>query len=260
VINKAILRAAQILDYFADAKQPAGISEVSRALGIPKTCTSDCLHTLAATGLLRIDDPQHMTFALGPEGARLGYAAMREFDVVRLSRTELQSICRGCGQSALLAVPSGDRIVIADKAEPSCPVRLATRVGEAFEMHLTAAGKAILAAMTDEEVAELVGPACYNTHTSTSISCYPYLIRELAAIREQGYACENFEENSSIYSIAAPIYDCCNRACAAIFVSILKSELPSCDTNAIARALIRSAMKISGMLNSTIETIYEKGE
>ncbi|MBQ8508724.1 MAG: IclR family transcriptional regulator [Clostridia bacterium] len=255
-MNKSIARAGQILDFFAETGRPAGISEIARLLDIPKSSASDCLYSLAEAGYLRIDDPARKTFALGQASARLGYAAMREYGVVRLARPELEKLCRKFGQTVFLAVPEGDRVTVMDKTEPPGRVQLILRVGDRFDMHMTAAGKAMLAAMSDEAVGDLLGTGCYAVHTSASIPTYSQLCRELAAIRERGWAAENFEENSSIYGIAAPIYDCCDRVAAAISVPILKSDLPSCDIDAIAGAVMSASLRVSATLQSTKTTAY----
>lgn len=252
-MNKTALRTIEILEMIADAEQPVGISQISRALSMPKSSASDLLYTLTERGYLTAENGG---FVIGTAAAGLGFAVIRACGMARLTQEALDAVHRSTGLAAFVAVPEGDRAVVIDKREPPGPVHFSIRPGTALTLHLTAAGKAILAAMHDEEVGELLGTGCYVTHTSSSIPNYFALLRELSAIRAQGYAVENFEDSTAVFALAAPIYDSVDKIAAALSVTMLKSELSSIDLGKTAMYLTDAAMRASKTLRSTKTSTY----
>ena len=51
-MNKSVERAVSILEYIVNSDRPVGISEIARALGMPKSSAYDCLSSLAEMGCL----------------------------------------------------------------------------------------------------------------------------------------------------------------------------------------------------------------
>ena len=254
-MNKSASRAVDILAFIAGIGHPVGITEVSRALDIPKTSASVCLYTLAEKGYLRMEGTD---FLIGPATARLGFAAMREYGVVKMAHPAMEELHRRTGRAVFIAVPDGDTATVLDKIEPPGPVRITIQPGTTLTLHLTAAGKVILAAMSDDEVAGCVGRGCYITHTKNSIGTYFSLSEELAAVRNQGYAVENFEDNIAIYAIAAPIWDSSDKLAAALSLTLLKSELAAVNPDVLARDVMASAAQISGDLCSKRKSFMEE--
>ena len=114
---------------------------------------------------------------------------------------------------------------------------LYAKVGDTLELHLTAAGKAMLAKLDDEDIAAVMGTGCYTVHTSNSIFNHFTLMRELKIVRENGYALERFENNSYSSAVASGFCDFDNRPCA-ISIGLIKPTL-SRELKAVRRRGIR---------------------
>ena len=258
-MNKSAARAVDILEYLASAERggrPAGISEISRDLDIPKSSVFDCVYTLLEKGFLQYAGEDQKTFSLGMKTAQLGFSAMRQFDTARIAAEELTALREKTGQTVFLCAERGGSLIVISKTREVGPVRFAVMVGSELAFHLTAPGKAMLAAMPDEEWKRLVGTGCYPTHTANSLGNAFLLERELKKIRQQGYAVENYEDNNSTFAVAAPVYDYNDTVTAAVSVSLFRADAELADVPALADAVMKSALRISAQMRSGRHTTY----
>ncbi len=220
-MNKSIQRAIAILDCLVKSPRPLGISEIARQLDIPKSSASDCLYTLHSCGCVVMNADK--CFSIGSTIARLGTAALRLDRLKPLAGSILNSLHRRIRRPAHIFVEnSGMALCILSVGDERGS--LYAKVGDTLELHLTAAGKAMLAKLDDEDIAAVMGTGCYTVHTSNSIFNHFTLMRELKIVRENGYALERFENNSYSSAVASGFCDFDNRPCA-ISIRLDKADL-----------------------------------
>ena len=199
-MNRSVERAIAILEYIASAGHPVGISEISKELGIPKSSASDCLSTLRENGCLA---QEKTTYIIGERSKNLGLKLVSDIGIGKSERSVITGIRDSTGLSASLWERDGRRVNCIFAAPYEKLKRLSSSVGDSCEAYLTAPGKAILAALSDDEVGELIGTGCYPVHTSRSITTFYNLTTELSKIRQAGYAVEEFENDSHVFAVAA---------------------------------------------------------
>jgi DNA-binding IclR family transcriptional regulator len=152
------------------------------------------LQTLVRRGFARADGQGGY---LG--GARILSLAgrfLQRLDVAEHVHPILRDLQGRTGWTVHLALLSGDEAVYVAKLEGVRPYHLASRVGMSLRLHCTSIGKAILAAMPDDEVRALVRRTGLPARTERTITDEGALLAELAAVRERGYA-EDHEENET---------------------------------------------------------------
>ena len=211
-MNKSIQRAFEILECLTRSQRPLGISELARQLNIPKSSASDCLYTLLDCGCVVMDADK--SFSIGTTIARLGAAALKLDRLKPAVGDILQSLHRRLRRPILLFVENAGMALCAARVDDERGGIHTIKVGDTLEPHLTAAGKAILAQLDDEDIAEVMGTGCYTVHTSYSIFNHFTLMRELNKVRTIGYALERFENNSYSCAVAAGFRDFDSRPCA----------------------------------------------
>jgi DNA-binding IclR family transcriptional regulator len=93
-----------------------------------------------------------------------------------------------------------------DGVESRQAVRAAERTGFSLPAHCTAAGKALLAQLPDEEVTALYSrPEDLEPLTDRSITTLSRLRSELADVRERGWATNDGESEQGLRAIAVAI-------------------------------------------------------
>lgn len=75
-------------------------------------------------------------------------------------------------------------------------------IGEQFQLHQTAAGKAILSVLSDEVVRSIYNGLELKQRTENTIADPDALFEELDTIREQGYALNQKEFHDGVTELA----------------------------------------------------------
>ena len=86
----SVLKAVRILDVIGKSK-PLGISEISRALEIPKSSTHNILQTLESEGFVEKTEDTNK-YNLGTSLIELGYCAQNDLAICRIARPYLNGI------------------------------------------------------------------------------------------------------------------------------------------------------------------------
>ncbi len=200
----AITRAVAVLDLLASEGSPLGPNAIARRLGLPKSSVANICATLVDSGLLRAVDGG---VALGQRLAQFGAAYLGSVDQVRLFQDSCALLDTGASDTAQLAMlTEGLGVVYLAKREGLYPVQLASAPGRTLPATCTATGKAMLASLEDEELAERLAHAGPLPRlTPKSLTSINQLKAELENIRRRGYALDNEEVIEGVVCVAVAI-------------------------------------------------------
>jgi IclR family acetate operon transcriptional repressor len=126
------------------------------------------------------------------------------------------------GHTVHAALRSGDNAVYIQKRDGGRPYQMASRVGMSLQLHSTAIGKAILSRLLTVEVEAVIARTGLPGRTEATITRRGDLRRELAAVRAQGYAIDNEENETAIRCIAVPFGNSYGTVLGAVSVSTLR--------------------------------------
>ena len=201
---QSVDRAARILRALAGAPGRLGVSELAERLGLAKTTVHGLLRTLHDHGLVE-QDPDSDKYQLGPQLLRLSnrYLDLNELRARSLAWSELLST--RAGEAVRVGVPYGDGVLVVHHVfRPDTSLQI-LEVGAVLPMHATALGKAVLAYMPETERKDVLDAGLPKL-TGRTIVATAALARELAAVRDRGYAVEREEAVLGETGIAAPIF------------------------------------------------------
>ena len=185
----------RILKLLASRRGPMAASNIATALGLPRSSVYHLLGVMEANGfVLHLHEEQR--YGLGISAFELSSAYSRQEPLSRLGRPLLASLVDVIGESAHLAVLHGrDVLYIVEERAKNRP-SLVTDVGVRLPSHLTASGRAILAALPKSQVRALYPNAAAFTarhETESPIMKYSALSSHLDQVRQRGYATEHGE-------------------------------------------------------------------
>ena len=126
------------------------------------------------------------------------------------------------------------------------PTRLEARttVGDRAHLHCTSVGKAMLAFLPTEQAWEIVQRVGLSGFTPNTITAWPGLMDELAAIRRRGYAIDRAEHELDTYCIGAPIFNAHSRV------------LGACSLSGVDPAIVDSRLaELAGRVQFTAQQI-----
>lgn len=231
------------MEYLALQPGGQGVSELARALKIPKNSVFRITTTLHSFGYLtrRADN----TFTLGPKLLTLASTSMDEQNLVGKSLDVLATLRDETGETALIGtIADGEGVVLDELASPH-PIKVTVTLGRRFPIHSAAPAKAILAAMPPAERKAILASLKFSRFTSHTITSLHEFEKALAVVQQQGFAMDHSEEVEGISCVAAPILDFRDRPIGAVWVTgpsfrISKHQIPG-----IAAAVRQAAATIS---------------
>jgi DNA-binding IclR family transcriptional regulator len=201
----AVTRAAAILDILAEEPaNPAGPSELSRRLGLPKSSIANICNALVEAGLLR---RAGAGFALGRRLAELGGAYLAAVDIVQEFYEATDRLATAAEETLQLAVLDGLDVTYIARHDGIQPIRLASEIGRRLPATCTSLGKAALAALEPAELARrLDGVTRLRTLTPNSHTTVAPLLDDLEEVRRRGYAIDREETAEGVvcYGVAIP--------------------------------------------------------
>jgi DNA-binding IclR family transcriptional regulator len=194
------------------------VAEIAAELNIARSSAHRLLTTLQAHGLLR-QDPTSRGYLAGPRLVELGVAVIGATDLRTLARPVLADLAKATGETAHLIVLEGAEIIFLDGVEGSGVIRAAARTGDRAPAHAAAAGKVLLAALSQEEFRARYSAARLRGGTENAIGARRDLETELARVREAGFATNQEESEEGLCAVAAPVCDATGAVRAALSLS-----------------------------------------
>ena len=120
-----------------------------------------------------------------------------------------------------------------------------TRIGASNPLHCTSVGKAILAFLPEERVAEILRHIRYERFTHRTIATAEALRAEIDKTRRRGYAVDDEELEEGLRCIAVPVLDAQRQPVAAVSVSGPSFRVTAQKLPLIANHLLQCVRGIS---------------
>lgn len=201
-------RAADILLHFASSPGPdLGVTEIAEELGLSKAAVHRVLASLRSRGLIDLDE-RTRRYSLGVAAMKLGLTYLDRIDIRRIAHPHLQELSDRTNETATLSVPVGDRSrVYIDQVTPMREVIMTVTLGEPYPLHAGASSRALLAFFPEERIEAYINGGPLESMTASTIIDPETLRRDLALVREHGWARSAAERKSGAASVAAPVRD-----------------------------------------------------
>lgn len=200
-------RVLAVLKELARYPDGVGLEDLTRVMGSPKPTVHRALGALRRAGLANQDTRGR--YALGDEFLRMAFAHHEARPEHVRIRPVLETLAERFGETAHYAVLEGREIVYRAKVDPPTgAVRLTSTIGGRNPAHATGVGKLLLASRlhTIGEIDAWIGDAPLVRRTPQTLCSAEELHRELAGIRERGYAVDDQENEVGVNCVAVPVY------------------------------------------------------
>jgi IclR family transcriptional regulator, acetate operon repressor len=243
-----VVNALRVLEEVA-VRQPAGVGELSRILGLPKSTVQRALRTLATAGWIRPAGSEVTRWVLTSKALHVGRRASGELSLRDVAVPVMEDLRRRTEETIHLAVPEGDSAVLIERLETPKVLRIILPLGKALPVHASANGKAILAHGAPEVIERHLA-AGLPRHTPTTVTDPGKLRAELALIRERGYATNDGEWRDDIAAVAAPVLGPDRRPVAAISISLPAMRMTEDLYPEYGRLVIEAAATLADRLTA----------
>lgn len=214
-MSQSVERALRILPLLAGG--PAALADVAGELGVHKSTALRLLRTLQEQGMAYRQP--NGRYRLGARLFALAAEALEGLDVRAVAHPHLVELGRATGHTVHLAVHQDDEVLYVDKVDSRRPVRMYSRIGRPVALTVAAVAKVLVADLPEAERQALAARIEYPAYTARSTPGAAAFLRELALVREQGWAADIGGHEESVNCLAAPVRGPGGRAVAALSVS-----------------------------------------
>ena len=200
---QVIARAAAILRALEAEPDGLSLGELAKRLDLARSTVQRLVGALAADQLVMTGGPRGGV-TLGSALVRLAAAANIETD--RIVRPFLQSVSRELSETVDLSTLRGRTAIFVDQVVGTSRLTAISAVGEAFPLHCTANGKALLACLPQEKVRSLVDGRM-TAMTANSLTDFSRLEVEIAEIRATHLSFDIEEHSEGICAVGTSFID-----------------------------------------------------
>ncbi|MBC2777186.1 IclR family transcriptional regulator domain-containing protein [Parasphingopyxis marina] len=206
-------RGLSVLRAFDQTRPEMQLSEVAAVTGLNPAVVRRCLNTLVKLGYVA----QHgRRFLLRPEVLVFGSAYLASMNLEEVAAPALQTVRDSTGDSASLAVLSGDDVLYLLHVSTNRTIRLRAGVGTRFPIYATSLGRILLAYRDDEAIEDYLSRAKLERLTEHTITSAATLRKMLKTARKDGYASAQDELDYGIVSVSVPVMASGDQVAAAI--------------------------------------------
>ena len=209
------LRTLMILEVLGNSDRAMTATEINDVLGLPKQTVHRLCTTLEQEKFLtRVGNSKRYYPArrLRTLGAGLMFSSRDHI----ARRQILREVSLQVRETVNFVVPEDNGMSYIDRVETDWAFRIQLPIGSHVPFHCTASGKCFLASLSAKAQGAMIKSLSLSALTQNTHVSAETLIKELKAIKKQGYAIDNEEFMEGMIAIAVPVLDHQNRFAAAL--------------------------------------------
>lgn len=183
---KQISNLFELMAFFVRAKKPLAVRDIVEEFSWPRSSVFNMVTTMVEDGYLYQPVPRGGYY---PTSKWMNLA--REFsDSQPLPESVhelLEALKKTTGETVFLAAPEGTSVVFLDVAESSADIRFIANVGQRLPIHVTAAGRAILAQYSPAERAATLKRIKYQEYEKDTFMTVASVEEDIQYNSEKGW-------------------------------------------------------------------------
>jgi IclR family KDG regulon transcriptional repressor len=236
-----VAKAFDVLRVVADEHEGVTVSQIAVRLKMTHASVSRMIKTLRDEGVIRRDEASGRLYP-GLRLWALGAPAMKQLSFRRVALPSIATALGSIKRSANLGVAQSDSVLYLETLDLVGNYVTSMPAGLEMPYHATTMGKAILAFQSPAFVERIIKRGLHS-YTPETITDGPDLQRELAGIRDCGFALNRGEYRETGLAVAVPLLSLAGVAVAAISVPASHEEVD--PGSELVRTLVQLGRSIS---------------
>lgn len=246
---QSVAKAMKLLELLNETGSAMSLSEISQQTGWPKSTIHGILSTMREDSLVAQD--KEGRYMLGIRLFEYGCAFRASWKTLDVIRPYIDHISYETGEAVFLSIMDQGAVVTLDRADDRSGLWIRPDLGCRLPVHCTAEGKLFLAYMGEAKREAILNAYEYTAFTEHTITDKRSLLKELAQIREKGYALENSEFKTGLRAIAAPVLDAAGEVHYAVGIIGMFRQIESESFGKASSVVITTAKEISKKIFDT---------
>jgi DNA-binding IclR family transcriptional regulator len=212
---QSVERAAAMVRLLAAESEPMSLGAIAGSLGLAKGTTHGLLRTLLEVGFVEQDPASR--YGVSADLLNLGSTMLDLNELRSLSFNWMDTLAARTGEATRIAAYRKGEVVVAHHVFAYTTDSQVVETGSILSLHGSAMGKVLLA--FDPAAARNAFGQTLERMTFRTITDRQALLRELADVRDSGYAVSVGEVEPDLADISAPVRDHGGYVVAAVGIS-----------------------------------------
>lgn len=214
---KSVSNALRLLAQLAGSPEGLGVSDLAARLDLGKSTVHLLLATLSDHGF--VERQEAGNYRLGIAAFEIGTAVPESSRFGGALAAPMRRLADLSGESVSLAIHRGRDAIIVQRFESAAILRAEIRIGTRMPVHSCGSGKIFLAELTRDELDALFPTDTLPRVTRYTIRRKSALLRQLAEVKQHGYATNDEEYTDEVRGIATGVRDRQGRIVAALSIA-----------------------------------------
>ncbi len=248
---QSLIRGLTILERLAEAEDGDTLSDLAQRVGLAPSTTHRLLKSLEKMRFVS-HDAQLGRWFIGVQTFRVGNAFLYHRDFVEVARPVMRHLMEESGETANLFVLDDGEAVTLSQVPCREMMRMFAKLGGRAPVHASAAGKALLAALPDDDVSAILPRRGLARFTSSTISTPTGLREVLEEVRRCGYAIDDEEHAVGLRCVAATVHDELGEPLAAVSVSGPRARISRERLATLGNLVVEATAEITDALGGRL--------
>jgi len=252
---RSLEKGLELLIVLSQHDTDLSLERLSQESGFSKTSCFRLLQTMRRLNFIT-QSRETKGYQLGPRNISIGTAALDRHSVRSLAVPYMRRIRAQTNETVNLTILDGTEVLFVERIEANFIVNSNLHVGSRLPVHCSSMGKAILAYLPDDQLAQILEKLDFQPCTAKTITSRDRFIKELGAIRIKGMAVNNEELEKGLFAVAAPILDHTGVPVAAMNISfpLVRHRIRYAYANFVP-IIMDTCLEISGLLGFKSENL-----
>ncbi len=234
------------------------LTEIAARAEMPHPSAHRVLQQLSVERLVE-RNPELKRYRLGPLAFELGMAGSTMYDIRDLCEPSMDTLAKATQDTVYLVVRSGFDAVCLHRFEGSFPIRtLVLDVGSRRPLGVGAGGLAILAAIGDEERAEVIERAAHNLQAFGRLSAAT-VTEACVQTRDRGVSVIHDKINLGVTAVGHAFHDSMGQVIGALSVAALSQRMPASRIRQISEMLRTACVDVEQRLRGVRRAGWQAG-
>lgn len=200
---KSVETAFSIIEYLYEQEE-SDMQGIADHLGIAKSTVYKHLNTLKKRRW--VVESEH-TYRLSYQFLHVGGYIRDRRRLCKVAEQKLREYTSDVDLMAMFSILEGDEGVFVYRINDTLGLGKGIPIGLRFDLHQNAAGKAMLAEMSDKRITEIVSSKGLTRETANTVTSEHTLFEQIDEIRDRGYAINLGERKAQLNAVACTAAD-----------------------------------------------------
>lgn len=238
-------KSCQIIEFITEQEKGFSISEISKALEIPRTSVMRILKTLESEDFVEQVDNEYI---LGKRLLRVALLTLEKTSLRTVAAPFLHELSELTQETTHLAVLSGNKSLLIDVCDSPNPLRVSSRSGTLVDLYCSSTGKVFLA-YAIEDVDTLYAEMEFVDHTEYTAHDVGRVKKDIEDTLQTGYGFDDEEFRLGVRCVAVPIWGLNKKLVGAIGITAGANALTAKKRGVMVKHIKNIAAKIGDAMS-----------